>query len=77
MNNYNYDHMMNFGYGGFMWILFLIVIVFLIYAFVQKPTSKDSDLSTGEKPLDILKKRYAKGEITKDEFEKIKKDLQP
>ena len=73
MDNYQ---MMSFGYGGgFMWILFLIIIVLLIYAFMQKPTSKDSDLSTGEKPLDILKKRYAKGEISKDEFEKIKKDL--
>jgi uncharacterized membrane protein len=28
-----------------------------------------------ESPLDIAKRRYASGEITADEFEKIKRDI--
>jgi putative membrane protein len=30
----------------------------------------------GQAPLDIAKERYAKGEITKEQFEEIKKSLQ-
>jgi putative membrane protein len=65
-----------FGYGGmFMWIIFLIVIGLLIYFIVQGQKTK-GQTPTNESPLDILKKRYAKGEITKEEYERVKKDLE-
>ena len=71
-------HMMDFGYGFggvFMWILFLIVIGVLIYFIITGAKSKKAIGFSDETPLDILKKRYAKGEITKEEFDRIKNDL--
>ena len=55
-----------FGYGGmFMWIIFLIVIGLLIYFIVQAQKTKGQMPTQHESPMDILKRRYAKGEITK------------
>lgn len=66
-----------FGYGGmFMWIIFLIVIGLLIYFFVQTQKTKGQTPTQNESHLDILKRRYAKGEITKEEYERMKKDLE-
>ena len=65
---------MNYGYGGvFMWIILLILIGVIIYLVINK--QKSTAGGDGETPLEILKKRYAKGEISKQEFEKMKKDL--
>ena len=66
-----------FGYGGmFMWIIFLIVIGLLIYFIVQAKKTKGQMPLQSESPLDILKRRYAKGEIAKEEYERMKKDLE-
>jgi len=56
---------------GFMWIIFLAVLVIAVYLIVRSTRQGQP----GETPLDILKMRYAKGEITKEEFEQKKKDL--
>ena len=59
-------------YGGiFMWIIFFVILVFVIYL----ATRWGRSTGVGETPLDILKKRYAKGELTKEEFDQKKKDL--
>lgn len=73
--------MMNGGFGfmgGFMWIFWIAVIVglfFLIRWIVQQ--SKPVGQSHQESPLEILKRRYARGEIDKNEYEAKKKDLLP
>ena len=37
--------------------------------------SSDSDSSRPDSALEVLKKRYARGEITKEEYEEKKKDI--
>lgn len=66
---------MNYEYGGvIMWIILLILIGVVIYFVInrQKLIKREDE----ETPLEILKKRYAKGEISKQEFEKMKKDIE-
>jgi putative membrane protein len=69
--------MMNYGFGGiFMWLIFLALAIFIVYIFVSRSRkSGDSGRLPKETALDILKKRYAKGEITKEEFETMKKNI--
>jgi putative membrane protein len=66
-----------YGYGGmFMGILFLILAGVAIYFIVQSVRSKNGIGQIQESPIDILKKRYAKGEITKEDFDRMKNELQ-
>ena len=75
--------MMGFGYGMgwfwpiimfFFWSAVIVGIVFLIRWLVL-PANKGRESSQEESALEILKKRYAMGEINKDEYEKMKKDI--
>lgn len=71
------DYGMNmrwFGWIGMLafWLLVIIVVVLLIRWII---VSLNRGAGGAKGPLDILKKRYAKGEITKEEFEEKKKDL--
>ena len=70
-------HMMGFGYGGILvWSIFLIILGLLIFIIIKGIKSSGQPISSQETPLEILKKRYAKGDITKEEFESIKRDLE-
>lgn len=62
------------GFGGIFMILFWVGLVALIVWVVMK-LSKGGETSSKKDPLDIAKERYAKGDISKEEFEQIKKDL--
>lgn len=62
-------YMMFPGFG----LLILIVIVVIIIMLVGK--KRNACCSKDESALDILKKRYAKGEISGEEFQKRKKEI--
>ena len=78
--NQTNNPMMNFGYGfGFFgwffmllwWALIIVVVVALVKWLINQFRGETSSKTA----LDILKERYAKGEIDKKEFEEKKKEL--
>ena len=72
---FGFGMMSYWPYGGWMmlfWILFWVVIIYLIYKLVSNNTNW---FAFEKNSLEILKKRYAKGEITKKQFDQMKKDL--
>ncbi len=57
------------------WALIIGGIVLLVLWLARNAGRTSFGTSAGESPLDILKARYAKGEITKEQFDAIKRDL--
>jgi len=75
--------MMNWGYGGlFMgiiniifWVAVIIGVVYLIKFISSSSKQSPHETKKGDSALDILRERYAKGEINREEFEEKKKAL--
>ena len=73
MHDWSWFH---WGFGGVIlfWIAIIILIVWAIKYLARNRQNYQTTVKE-ESPLDILKKRYARGEIDRQEFEKKKKDL--
>lgn len=56
----------------FFWWLFWVIVIVWAYKTTQKNPNQQIKQDDS---LEILKKRFAKGEITKDEYEEAKKTL--
>jgi len=76
--------MMDWGYGmGWFWNIIMVVfwiavivgIIFVIRWFVISTGTSGRATKMEDSALEILKKRYARGEIDKEEFEEKKKDI--
>jgi putative membrane protein len=78
--------MMGFGWGlMWLWPIGLVVIGIIVYYAVTESSRKDryshqthyqQPQHHGNRALEILKERYAKGEITKEQFHQMKKELE-
>jgi putative membrane protein len=63
--------------GGWMILIWVVIVGLIVWGVVTlvRHSGSRPDRGSNRTPLDIAKERYAKGEITKEEFERIKKDL--
>ncbi len=71
--NYGWEWGMGFGWLFMIifWILVILGIIYIIKMITVSAKKEDKE----ETSLEILKKRYAKGEITREEFETMRNDL--
>ena len=67
--------MMGFGmgFGAIIMLLFWGAIIWLVISLINAGTKKSEE--TPETSLTILKKRYAKGEITREQYLEMEKEL--
>jgi len=73
-----WGNMMGWGFGILGWlfmIIFWILIILGVIALVRYLGNSGKTVKDDNTPLDILKERYAKGEIDKEEFNEKKKDI--
>ena len=68
-----------FGFGSIFMILFyallILGIVYLVKYLIKEGKPNEVRVINKEDPLEVLKLRLAKGEISKSEFETLKKEL--
>lgn len=69
-------------FGGGLWMLGLgllfcgSIIALIVWAVRRGPIDRGDNGSEGKKPIDFLKERYARGEIDREEYERIRRHLE-
>ena len=77
---------MMWGAGRFGWISFMLMMLSMILFWIAiilgivwlvRWSVDQSGRGQLEDPLDIIRRRYARGEISREEYERMQEDLQP
>ena len=68
--------MHDWGWHNMMWLIWIPIIVLIIWLVVRMTNISKLKRPRNETPFEILKIKYANGEITAEEFDKRKKKLQ-
>lgn len=71
----SHDELMWFG-GGYMWFFWFFLIVGLVVLLKWLSGDVSSTPRDEETPMSVLKKRYARGEIDEEEFERRRNELE-
>jgi len=73
---FGHNDTMWFG-GGYMWLFWILLIVAIVLAmkFVSGNSAGSSGARDDESPMSILKKRYARGEIDEEEYNRRAREL--
>ena len=64
------------GFGWIFMILFWALVVLGILALARWLFSTGGSGGSGRAPLDVLKERYARGEINREQYEQMRRDLE-
>lgn len=67
---------MGYGFSFFFMMLFWLAVIVAVAVFIKWALMQNGSSEKGaQTPLDIVKDRYARGEINRKEFEEKKRDL--
>ncbi|MFW5918745.1 MAG: SHOCT domain-containing protein [Halanaeroarchaeum sp.] len=77
MGGGGYGAMPGFGFFGFLWpLLFFGGILYLVYAVAGNGSSTGGGLGRSDSAMETLRERYARGELTEEEFEQRRRRLE-
>ncbi len=64
-------------FGMIIGVIFWALVIYGLFVFISNMAKRGSGpAGQNESPMDILKKRYARGEINAEEYARMKKDLE-